>query len=93
MPTVDGEAKLSIPAGTQPGTRFTMRGRGIPRLKRTGRGDQHVIVQVAIPKKLSDDQRQLFVDLGETMGKEVIPQQEKGIFNHFKEALGDWFGF
>lgn len=93
VPTVDGEAELKIPAGTQPGSKFTMRGRGVPRLKRAGRGDQHVVVQVAIPKKLTDDQKQLFSELGETLGKEVIPQHERGIFHQFKEALGDWFGF
>ncbi|MDJ0756351.1 MAG: molecular chaperone DnaJ [Ardenticatenaceae bacterium] len=93
VPTVDGEAELKIPAGTQPGTKFTLRGRGVPRLKRAGRGDQHVVVQVAIPKKLSPDQERLFMDLGETLGKEVIPQHEKGIFNQLKDTLGDWFGF
>lgn len=93
VPTVDGEAELKIPAGTQPGSKFTMRGRGVPRLKRAGRGDQHVVVQVAIPKKLTDEQQQLFYDLGETLGKEVIPQHDKGIFSQFKEVLGDWLGF
>ncbi len=93
VPTVDGEATLQIPAGTQPGTRFTLRARGVPRLKRTGRGDQHIVVQVAIPRKLTETQETLFRQLGETLGKEVIPQQEKGIFNQLKEALGDWFGF
>lgn len=93
VPTVDGETELRIPAGTQPGTKFTMRGRGVPRLKRAGRGDQHVVVQVSIPKKLTEDQQKLFTDLGETLGKEVIPQAEKGMFNQLKETLGDWFGF
>lgn len=93
VPTVDGEAELKIPAGTQPGTKFTLRGRGVPRLKRAGRGDQHVVVQVSIPKKLSPEQESLFIDLGETLGKEVIPQHEKGIFNQLKDTLGDWFGF
>jgi molecular chaperone DnaJ len=56
-----------------------------------GRGDQHVVVQVAIPKNLTDEQERLFGDLAQTLGKEVIPQQEKGILGQLKSALGDFF--
>jgi molecular chaperone DnaJ len=52
-PTVDGAEKLTIPAGTQPGKVFTMKGKGVPRLRKNGRGDEHVIVNVEIPSKLS----------------------------------------
>ena len=91
VPTVDGDADLSIPAGTQPGTKFTLRARGVPRVKRSGRGDQHIMVQVAIPKKVTDDQRDIFLELGKTLGKEVIPQPERGFFSTLKETFGDWF--
>lgn len=92
VPTLDGEVPLKIPAGTQSGKVFRLRARGIPRLRRNGRGDQLVIVQVAIPTRLTDEQKQLFKELGQTLGKEVIPQTEKGFFDKIKEALGDAFG-
>ncbi len=56
-----------------------------------GRGDQHVVVQVAIPRGLTDEQTKLFNDLAQTLGKEVIPQREKGILGQLKHALGDFF--
>jgi molecular chaperone DnaJ len=97
VPTVDGEEKLTIPPGTQSGKVFQLRGHGAPRLDRTGRGaytgrgDQHVIIQVAVPKTLTDEQKRLFQELSRTLGKEVVPQQ-KGILSHLKDALGDVFG-
>lgn len=98
IPTLDGDKKLTIPAGTQSGAVFRMRGLGAPRLDRSGRGnpvgrgDQHVIIQVAVPKKLTEEQRELFQQLSRTLGKEVVPQHEKGILNQLKHALGDVFG-
>lgn len=98
VPTIDGEeAPLVIPPGTQSGKVFRLHGRGVPRLDRsgrgthTGRGDQHVIIQVAVPKTLTEEQRRLFQELARTLGKEVVPQQ-KGILGHLKDALGDVFG-
>ncbi len=91
VPTVDGSEDLVIPAGTQPGTKFTLRARGVPRVKRSGRGDQHILVQVSIPKKLTEHQHELFTALGETLGKEVIPQPERGFFSTLKDSFGDWF--
>ncbi len=97
VPTIDGQESLAIPAGTQSGKVFRLRGRGIPRLDRSGRGspmgrgDQHVVVQVAIPKTLTEKQQELFGDLALTLGKEVIPQREKGILGQLKNALGDFF--
>ncbi len=87
VPTVDGEEKLSIPAGTQTGKVFRLRGEGVPYLRRNGRGDQLVIVQVATPTDLSDKQKQLFKDLGKTLGREVIPQEEKGLLEKIVDFL------
>ena len=97
VPTIDGEEELVIPVGTQSGKVFRLRGKGVPRLDRSGRGspmgrgDQHVVIQVAIPKVLTEDQRRLFGELALTLGKEVIPQREKGILGQLKNALGDFF--
>ena len=98
VPTVDGETKLQIPAGTQSGKVFRLRGLGVPRLDRTGRsanvgrGDELVIINVAIPKNLTSEQQTLFQDLSRTLGKEVVPQKDKGILGTLKDALGDLFG-
>ncbi|MBI4770209.1 MAG: molecular chaperone DnaJ [Chloroflexi bacterium] len=86
VPTVDGEEKVMIPAGTQPGKVFHLRGRGVPRLKRTGRGDQLVVIGVKIPTSLSADQKKLFKQLAETMGAEV-ELQERGFFDRLREFL------
>ncbi len=87
VPTVDGKAKLSIPAGTQPGKVFTLKARGVPHLRHTGRGDQLVIVNVDIPTKLSKEQRELFEKLAGTMGTTVQPK-EKGFLDWLSETLG-----
>src|SRR5512140_3709490 len=61
VPTLDGDEKLRIPAGTQPGKVFHLRGKGVPHLRRKEhRGDQLVIVNVDIPAKLTKEQREIF---------------------------------
>jgi molecular chaperone DnaJ len=87
VPTVDGPAKLNIPAGTQPGKVFTLRGKGSPILRSSSRGDQRVTVNVEIPTKLTDEQRELLQSLAGTLGTEVKPQ-EKGFWESLKEVLG-----
>ncbi len=87
VPTLDGDEKLKIPAGTQPGKVFTIRGKGVPYLRRKDRGDQRVIVNVAVPTKLTKEQRELFEKLAESLGTTVKPQ-EKGFLDWLNEALG-----
>ncbi len=87
VPTLDGPAKLVIPPGTQPGKVFTLKGKGIPHLKYSGRGDQLVIVNVEIPTHLTPEQRQLFEKLAKTFGNAPTPR-EKGIL----DWLGEFFG-
>lgn len=87
VPTVDGPEALKIPAGVQPGTVLTLRGKGVPRLRANGRGDQLVVVNVAVPKKLTGEQRELLEKLAESMGSEVQPAQE-GILDKLKDFLG-----
>ena len=88
VPTLDGEEELVIPAGTQTGDVFKLRGKGIPYLRRNGRGDQVVMVHVLTPIRLSKRQKELFEELGLTLGKESVHQPEKGLFAKVKEALG-----
>jgi molecular chaperone DnaJ len=87
VPTLDGDEKLSIPAGTQPGKIFTMKGKGVPYLRRKDRGNQLVIVNVAIPTKLNKEQRELFEKLAESLGTTVKPQ-ERGILDWLNETFG-----
>ncbi|HEY3310853.1 MAG TPA: molecular chaperone DnaJ [Anaerolineales bacterium] len=88
VPTVDGkEETLSLPAGTQPGKVFNMRGKGVPRIRQSGRGDERVIVNVDIPKKLSPEQRELFEKLAATLGTTPKPKS-KGFLDWLNEALG-----
>ncbi len=87
VPTVDGKENLTIPPGTQPGKVFTLRARGVPRIRQTGRGDQKVIVNVDIPTKLSPEQRELFEKLALTLGTTPRPQ-EKGFFDKLNEFFG-----
>ncbi len=87
VPTLDGTEKLIIPAGTQTGETFRLRNKGVPYLRGEQRGDQLVTVYVVTPKKLTPEQRQLFEELGKTLGKEVIPQGEKGFFDRLKDVL------
>ena len=86
VPTIDGSEKMKIPAGTQPGKVFTLKGKGIPFLRGSGRGDQQVVVNVVIPNSLTAEQRDLMEQLAETMGTEVTPQ-EKNFWERLKESL------
>ena len=88
IPTLDGEEELVIPAGTQTGEVVRLRGKGVPHLRRNGRGDQLVMFHVLTPTKLSKKQKQLLEELGRTLGREVVHQPEKGLFSKIKDALG-----
>jgi molecular chaperone DnaJ len=89
VPTVEGDLeKLTVPAGIQTGETIRMRGKGVPYLRRDGRGDQVVTIQVLTPTNLNEDQRQLLTELGKTLDKEVVPQRERSFFDRVKDALG-----
>ena len=62
VPTVDGKASLKIPAGIEAGQILRIRGKGFPRLRRSGRGDQLVKIQIDVPKKLSKDEKAILQD-------------------------------
>jgi molecular chaperone DnaJ len=87
VPTVDGSTKLKIPAGTQPGKVFTIKARGVPYLRRSGRGDQMVVINVDMPTRLTKEQRELFEKLAATLGTTVKPK-EKGFLDWLNDALG-----
>lgn len=87
VPTLDGKVSLRIPEGTQTGTSFRLRGKGIPRLgSSNNRGDQHVRVHVITPTNLNDRQRELMRDLGKELG-EATHEQTKTFIERMKSAL------
>ncbi len=81
--TIDGSDDLKIPPGTQPNQVFRLRGKGVPFLDGTGRGDHYVHVVVRIPSSLNDEQRQLLERLAAIEGEN--PPGEKGVFEKVKE--------
>ncbi len=76
VPTLDGKVKYTIPEGTQTGTVFRLRGKGIPRLNSSGRGDQFVTVRVSTPQSLTAEQKELLRKLAESFGEENKPGEE-----------------
>ena len=87
VPTVNSTEKLKIPAGTQPGKIFTLKARGVPYVRKSGRGDELVIVNVDIPSKLTKEQKELFEKLAATLGTAVKPK-DKGFIDWLNDALG-----
>ena len=67
VPTIDGKVKYTVPEGTQSGTVFRLRGKGVPYLRGSGRGDQYVTVTVEIPKKLTNEQKDLLRQFDESL--------------------------
>ena len=68
VPTLDGKVKLNIPEGTQRGTTFRLRGKGIPYVRGSGRGDQFVTVNIKVPKNLTGSQKELLRQFAASMG-------------------------
>ncbi|MBO6054493.1 MAG: molecular chaperone DnaJ [Oscillospiraceae bacterium] len=79
VPTLDGKVRYNIPEGTQTGTTFRLKGKGIPYVGYKTRGDQYVTVTVETPTKLSNEQKDLLHKLAESMGEESQPKR-KGFF-------------
>ncbi len=88
VPTLEGEEKLAVPPGTQTGTIFRLRGKGAPRLRRSGRGDQIIVANVAVPTHLDSNQKRLLTELGKSLGTELVTQEGKGVLERLKETLG-----
>jgi molecular chaperone DnaJ len=80
VPTLDGRVQYTIPEGTQTGTRFRLKGKGIPHLQRSGRGDQFVNVKVQVPQKLTEHQKQLLREFNESLNGEALKDEKKGFF-------------
>lgn len=86
VPTVDGKVAQRIPEGTQSGTKFRLRGKGIQYLNGRGRGDQYVIVDVEIPKKLTKSQREALKAFEDSL-KDDNYEKRKGFFKNLKDRF------
>jgi len=85
-PSIDGDAKLHIPEGTQSGTVLRMRGKGIPDVRGYGRGDQYVQVKVLTPTRLTDKQKELLLEFA-NIESQKTHGEEKGFFKKVRDAF------
>lgn len=86
--SLDGDREVEIEPGTQPGERVVLRGIGLPDLRGSARGDQHVFVNVIVPGNLSEEQRELAGRLGETIGPENLRRDgRRGLFSRMRRAF------
>ncbi|NLX65090.1 MAG: molecular chaperone DnaJ [Clostridiaceae bacterium] len=86
VPTLDGIIKYTIPEGTQTSTVFKLKGRGIKRLRSNSRGDQYIRVNVEVPTKLTQKQKELLRQFAEISGDEGL-EQKKGFFEKVKDLF------
>lgn len=86
IPTLEGKEKYTIPEGTQTGSRFRMKNRGVPNLRGGGRGDLYFTVDIQVPKKLTERQREILNQLAKEQGEEVR-EQKKSFFEKVKDAF------
>lgn len=90
VPTIDGNVKYTVPAGTQPGTRFRLKGKGVPRINSTTRGNQFVNIIVEVPKNLNREQRDALKAFMATIGEntdEINMSKKKGLFEKLKDEF------
>lgn len=88
IPTIDGITKYNIPEGTQTGTVFKLKGKGIKHLRSNNRGDQYIRVNVEVPTKLTQKQKEILRQFAEESGDEGL-EQKKGFFNKVKDLFKD----
>ena len=88
VPTLEGEEEVSISPGTQSGTVLRLRKMGVPHLRTNGRGDQLVLLRVAVPTKLSREQKRLFQELGKTLDPAAVWEDKHSLVDDLRELLG-----
>jgi molecular chaperone DnaJ len=89
VPTLNGNASLDIPGGTQADTTFRLRGKGVPNVSGRGHGDLFVVVKPAIPKKLTKEQRRLVEELARSLGHHKSSEEiDKPFFERVKDIFG-----
>ncbi|RLQ98170.1 molecular chaperone DnaJ [Falsibacillus albus] len=86
VPTLHGKVKLKVPAGTQTGTRFRLKGKGVPNVRGYGVGDQHIKVKVVTPTKMNEKQKQLLREFADLSGQ-VLDEHQESFFDKVKRAF------
>ncbi|WP_064091440.1 molecular chaperone DnaJ [Rossellomorea aquimaris] len=86
VPTLHGKVKLKVPAGTQTGTKFRLKGKGVPNVRGYGTGDQHVQMKVVTPSKLTEKQKQLLREFADISGQ-IPDEQHESFFDKVKKAF------
>ena len=88
VPTLDGDEQVDVKPGTQPGTVVTLRGKGMPAIGRRGRGDQQVVLNVVVPRNLSERQRELLTELRDSLGDDNLREQaDESIVGKLRRAF------
>jgi DnaJ-class molecular chaperone len=91
VPSHEGEREIELPAGTQPGSQFALRGHGMPGANGGPPGDMVIAVQVIVPEQLSDEQLEMAEKLGETLGPHNLRSRQGGgdsFFSRVRRAFG-----
>lgn len=93
VPTMTGHEDIRIPAGTQPGARFKLKGKGMPNVSGRGHGDLYAIARVAVPTKLTKEQKHLLEELAKTLPQATVEaggaeESEKPFFEKVKDIFG-----
>ena len=92
VPTVDGPERINLKAGTQHGEVLRIKGKGVPILRTSRRGDQLVVVKVVVPEKLNDKQRKLLHELGNSLGLESLGKDNRSLFEKIIDSVGNALG-
>ncbi|MBF7094922.1 molecular chaperone DnaJ [Streptococcus sp. HF-1907] len=87
VPTVHGDVEMTIPAGTQTGKTFRLKGKGAPNLRGGGQGDEHVTVNIVTPTKLNDAQKEALKSFAQAGGDKAVTPKKKGFFDKVKDAF------
>ncbi len=87
IPTLEGETEIEIVAGTQPGETIVLKGLGMPQLRGGRRGELRVVVDVVIPRRLSEEQRELLERLNGTLGEHNLSPESDGILDKLKRLF------
>jgi molecular chaperone DnaJ len=87
VPTLDGERELELEPGTQPDHQEVLRGLGLPRLGGRRRGDQRVVVEIVVPTKLDEEQRELVERLDDSLEPGNFAPRHEGLFSRVRRAL------
>ncbi|MCY9592539.1 molecular chaperone DnaJ [Paenibacillus chitinolyticus] len=86
VPTLTEKVKLKIPAGTDTGTYFRLRGKGVPKLRGYGQGDQHVRVVIVTPKNMTEEQKDLLREFAKVSGEDT-KEHEESFFDRMRKAF------